>query len=281
MKSLRPIKLICIKAVYFFEAVFFKKNGFCPYCGSASHDLIFKKFAVVDICRCRNCALLWTNPIFKFPRAYDLLYTENDLVTNIPDNKRLKQLIQDDFRNTEKDYYGVFRYFIDRHAIKRALEFGCSWGYFLKQLSRQGVEAVGVEISDKRREFGRNVLGLRIESDLKGLCGDNESFDAIFCIHVLEHLSDISAIFKSFRSLLKPGGVLFLEVPDMAPEKMAPGFKWMGAMHPLGFTAEFFKRNLGPEGFEFEIHNGFFDLIGCPKGQHSDLVVVGFKKEKG
>ena len=46
-----------------------------------------------------------------------------------------------------------------------------------------------------------------------GLCLKDESVDAVFTQHCLEHLNDRDHIFHEIHRILKPGGVAFIKVP--------------------------------------------------------------------
>jgi radical SAM superfamily enzyme YgiQ (UPF0313 family)/SAM-dependent methyltransferase len=268
-----------IKSIFLFQAAFNKKEAFCPYCASNRQEVIFKKMGIIDVCRCPDCSLLWSRPLFDFPRFYDTLYREQDMVTNIPSDKELEALVKTRFRHTEKDYHFLIDYFKESRQVKKALDFGSSWGYFLRQMQDAGIESAGVEISDKRRSFGVSRLGVRMEKDIRAYAQNKEKFDAIFCIHSLEHLLNIRTIFDSFHQLLNKGGVLFIEVPKIELKDGKGNFESIGSIHPLGFTREFFMQNLSRKGFEPQVFDSYRDLIATCFNDQDTLIVVATKKE--
>jgi len=218
--------------------------------------------------------------MFRFRRFYDVLYQEKDLVTNIPSRIKLNKLMDTNFKDTEKDYLKLIEYFVKKYKVKKALEFGSSWGYFLYQLKLFNIESIGVEVSAKRREFGVRKLNVRIEKTLEDVLKEKEKFDIIFSIHTLEHLSDIKGIFKSFYNLLNERGMLFLEVPMLHSRNEAEHFERMGIVHPLGFSKEFFLKNLTREGFKTEVYEGYRDLIHDFRKEGDSLVVIGIKHKE-
>lgn len=270
-----------VKLLFLFQAAFYKKTTTCPYCSSSEQEIVFRKMGIIDVCRCLNCSLLWSKPIFHFPHFYDTLYREQDMVTNIPSKKNLEILVKTHFRHTEKDYHFLIAYFKETRGVKKALDFGSSWGYFLWQMQEAGIESAGVEISDRRRSFGIAHLGVRIEKDIQTFVDRKEKFDAIFCIHSLEHLLNIGTIFNSFHQLLNKGGMLFIEVPKIELKDGKGNFESIGSIHPLGFTREFFTQNLAREGFELEVFDNYRDLIADSVNNQNTLIVVASKKQEG
>jgi 2-polyprenyl-3-methyl-5-hydroxy-6-metoxy-1,4-benzoquinol methylase len=103
----------------------------------------------------------------------------------------------------------------------RLLDYGCGDGTFLGALQATGTSpaaAVGAEIdprivADCQRRFA-GVPGVRFV-DVASLSGDHEagSFDAIFCMEVLEHVEAPLPILAGFERLLKPRGTLVISVP--------------------------------------------------------------------
>ncbi|HEX5235830.1 MAG TPA: class I SAM-dependent methyltransferase [Silvibacterium sp.] len=134
----------------------------------------------------------------------------------------------------------------------KLLDYGCSWGYCTRQFIEAGYDAEGFEISEPRAQYGRGTLGLRITSDITDF--EDSSFDVIYTAHVLEHIPTPKATLNEFRRLLKPGGMLFLYVPNCGGKRARDqGVHWgpmMGEKHVLSLTAEFFLRNLPAHGFD-------------------------------
>lgn len=69
-----------------------------------------------------------------------------------------------------------------------------------------------------RKEWGAFPGNVRIGDIVKGLPGiETHSCDAVYCSHVLEHLSyaDLGTALANTYKILKPGGLFRLVVPDM------------------------------------------------------------------
>lgn len=96
--------------------------------------------------------------------------------------------------------------FVPRGA--KILEAGCGNGKTLSQLLGRGYDAVGIDISREALKFG----GRNLVSDARHLPFFKNSFDAVVCRFVLEHLYEeerIQAI-AEMRRVLRQNGLLFL-----------------------------------------------------------------------
>jgi 2-polyprenyl-3-methyl-5-hydroxy-6-metoxy-1,4-benzoquinol methylase len=100
------------------------------------------------------------------------------------------------------------------------LDYGCGPGFLLCELLKAGFSAGGADIS--LDVIGRNGPALGSQKNLLGLFAIDEllqegrTFDAIFLVEVVEHLYDeaLSATLRNCRTLLRPGGRLFITTPN-------------------------------------------------------------------
>lgn len=67
-----------------------------------------------------------------------------------------------------------------------------------------------------------NYQGIDIVSSAYDIPIDSDSFNAILCIQVLEHLDTPDRAFKEFHRILKPGGHIYLSAPLLAGEHQQP-----------------------------------------------------------
>jgi 2-polyprenyl-3-methyl-5-hydroxy-6-metoxy-1,4-benzoquinol methylase len=138
----------------------------------------------------------------------------------------------------------------------RLLDVGCSNGAYLAAMREKGWEVEGVEFDRDAVEYARNSRSLKVtqgdvENGLGQLAG--ASFDVVTVWHVLEHAFDPAAALKQIRRVLKPGGVLMLEVPNYA-SPLASLFKryWFPMdipRHLYQFTPGTMKMMLAKAGF--------------------------------
>jgi SAM-dependent methyltransferase len=74
------------------------------------------------------------------------------------------------------------------------------------------------------------------------------SFDLITCLHVLEHLNRPREALEKMADWLAPGGVLFVEVPNMEGYSTT-GFDRLHFAHTLGFSRDNLIHVLQQSGF--------------------------------
>lgn len=97
----------------------------------------------------------------------------------------------------------------------RLLEVGAASGWFVSAAAEAGYTAQGVEPSAAQaRAAGDRGLAVR-HGTLADLASGPETFDVVCAWHVLEHLPRPRDAVAQMRALLRPGGLLFLEVPNI------------------------------------------------------------------
>jgi glycine/sarcosine N-methyltransferase len=140
---------------------------------------------------------------------YDILAPEYDRMTD-----PAKRFIR------EKPYFHLL---VEKGNIRTALDAGCGTGFHSLLLARLGVKVTAMDVSQKMldqcgaqmRDAGMDVRMLRagfldIPASYSGL------FDGVFCMgNSLPHLSgdeELSLALKRFYDVLRPGGMLFLQI---------------------------------------------------------------------
>lgn len=97
----------------------------------------------------------------------------------------------------------------------RLLDVGCGDGRFLKLAQAAGWEVFGCDpdpvTATAAKENGIEIRqgGVEAFSDMLG------SFDVITMSHVIEHLHDPKGVSKEVYRLLKPGGIFWIETPNI------------------------------------------------------------------
>jgi len=114
------------------------------------------------------------------------------------------------------------------------LDLGCSSGSFLASMRSDSWSLYGVEMSANEaataeaRTAGKIVVGTVLDAPFPA-----ESFDAITCFDVLEHLYEPRRIMAKVSYWLKPGGVFYVQVPNIdSAEARVFGTYWHGLELP-------------------------------------------------
>ena len=103
-----------------------------------------------------------------------------------------------------------------RKTSRHVLDAGCGDGAFLVFLRRLGLRVSGVELAEAAAELARRrcpEADVRVGSLEEPLPFDDESFDAVWCTEVLEHLFHVHHALAELNRLIKPGGLLMLTTP--------------------------------------------------------------------
>lgn len=164
----------------------------------------------------------------------------------------------------------VAQMLIDRYGLKnkRIYEIGASNGVLLELLSEMGDNDVtGVEPSSK----------LCNDASERGITIHNAFFceqyardsrlpkqDCVVIRHVLEHIEELNDVIRGVSHILKPDGVLLIEVPDFAQTVQNRIYSNIFHEHQNYFTRETMNTLLSSHGFHSEesldadIHGGAF-----------------------
>lgn len=106
----------------------------------------------------------------------------------------------------------VIRHFGGKPAELKVLDLGMGWGRWCMFASAYGCETYGLEISPARIAFAR-AHGIRV-LDYDELAA--HQFNMINAEQVFEHLPDPLETLTMLRPRLRPGGLIWIAVPDGA-----------------------------------------------------------------
>ena len=99
---------------------------------------------------------------------------------------------------------------------RRLLDIGAGEGTLLAVATERGWHAEGIDVASDMVRHVRDTLGLPMQQGtLEQAMLTPCSFDAIVMNHVLEHVRDPGETLQRVASLLVPGGVLRIEVPNV------------------------------------------------------------------
>jgi SAM-dependent methyltransferase len=99
----------------------------------------------------------------------------------------------------------------------RVLDVGCASGRLLANLRDLGFQhVVGLDPSPACAATAARLYGIDVRTMTLGdMAASGERVDVAIMVGVLEHLRDLDSAFDQLRALLPPGGLLYVEVPDV------------------------------------------------------------------
>jgi len=223
----------------------------CDICGPAPQRTV-RPIGATRIVRCRRCGLGFLNP--RPSRDELARFYESDYYAS-----------EDPLQHGYEDYGGLSAIIEHMAGVKmrivrscvtegRLLDVGAAFGHFVREAIRAGFDARGIELSSHAARYAHEELGVPVtpgtiaEVDAPAGC-----FDAVTMWDMLEHAHDATAALASAARLLRPGGFIFLTVPDAAgfiPRCM--GARWFGFQkleHTYYFTPRTLKTLLERAGF--------------------------------
>jgi SAM-dependent methyltransferase len=129
----------------------------------------------------------------------------------------------------------ILRPFLARAPGERFLDIGCNTGFGVEAARELGFEATGVDVSGEAIEIARELYGRNrfIAGTAQDFAATGERFDAILCREVIEHMPEVHTFMTALKSLLRPGGVLWLTTPDAGHFRVPKKFpEWKEVIPP-------------------------------------------------
>lgn len=106
----------------------------------------------------------------------------------------------------------------------RVLDLGCGRGYWAGKAARAGGEVTAYDVKPQRIERARvrypSVRFVQGSAEETGL--DDESFDVVLLLSVLEHTADPELVLAEIARVLRPGGRLALTTDTFDDERWRP-----------------------------------------------------------
>ncbi len=179
----------------------------CPNCPDSPVRQVFIAPAGGKIVQCSRCGLQCAEDYPEIESADTEIYGSDYFRASLEEQERRMRIFDQLVAEVESE--------IGRKG--RLLDVGCGEGTLLLAAVQRGWEAEGTEIASVMVHHMREKFGLTIHQGvLEDLDLPPHSFDAIIMNHVLEHVSDPRITLEKIAELLNPGGVVRIEVPNLA-----------------------------------------------------------------
>jgi GT2 family glycosyltransferase/2-polyprenyl-3-methyl-5-hydroxy-6-metoxy-1,4-benzoquinol methylase/glycosyltransferase involved in cell wall biosynthesis len=152
-------------------------------------------------------------------------------------------------------------------SSKEILDVGCGAGAKIPRLLERG-KVTGIDISDEAIGTARRLYpdATFIKMDAETLDFPDSHFDEIHCYDVLEHVDRLDIVLENLHRVLKEGGLLYVEVPNVRAEEFLVEFdkKFMDRSgHKNRLSLEEWIAHLNKHRFEIRSIRGtrFYDLL--------------------
>lgn len=196
---------------------------------------------VYEISQCSRCGLLFQRYVLN-DAGQAALY--GDWVDNPKSLKKKRHAKSKLYRQYAGQLETISRLLTRSPGQVDILEFGMGWGYWSRMAKAFGYRVRGLELSPERVEHARE-LGIEV---IHQLPAPGPAFDFIYANQVFEHLEAPLQTLTELTQRLKPGGIVYIRVPDARGIEQALGKKgWqetMDAIHPLEHINAFTRRSL-------------------------------------
>jgi 2-polyprenyl-3-methyl-5-hydroxy-6-metoxy-1,4-benzoquinol methylase len=191
----------------------------CPVC---RHNKFEVKLSVKDytvsnetfnIAECQNCSLRFTQ---KIPDETQIgRYYQSEEYISHTDSK--KGLFNNVYQLVRGFALGSKRKLVEKYNTtqqKNLLDYGCGTGAFLNEMKLNGWAVTGIEPDPGAAQKAMELTSSEVKDPSALDSIEPSSFDAITLWHVLEHVHTLNETLDKLKLALKPGGYLFIAVPN-------------------------------------------------------------------
>ena len=195
-------------------------NRFCPVCGCEQNNLLYEL--------CSNMAILGGGfPAVKSRNVVcsdcgcvfvDADFSQCDFSKYYSDTSMPIDYFKMFGKNESIDYYEEILSTFSRYLSpqSRIIEIGCGTGDFLVFLKNNGYsDVIGIDVSKKCIEQAKQKQVNCYIADIADVNFDSDHrYDVVILSHTLEHILDSGLCIENVKKLMKPNGLLYIEVPD-------------------------------------------------------------------
>jgi len=227
----------------------------CCVCGNKdpnAFQLKYQKerFAVVT---CNVCSLHFIPPYYRKRIEYTQ-YKNADVTSAVRAGNNWVKIQRHKLR---------FKFIQKFIKSGKLFDLGAGWGHFMLAGKELGYDVYGVEISEQPYLYCVNDLKLPVDHIDFFEMDESKQFDVITMWDVLEHIDKADDFVAKCSKLTKPGGYLFLQVPQIDSyfaKRHKDNWKMMGLDHVNYFGKETITKILANNGYEVVKIKSSFEL---------------------
>lgn len=256
-------------------------NRPCPVCGNTTGELLHvQRFAdtddlgtsrSVDIVSCSRCACGFSdlnNSQADLDKAYEehSKYADMSVFAEVNDENPMQAESPWDLDRLTRTAAWLATNVPSRSL--RILDAGCATGTLIGLLQRyEFSDLVGLDPSPLAT--ATTAHHYNVPTITGSFCSPPESigeFDVVILSHVLEHIADVKSAADGLASMVKPEGLVYLEVPDAVryQDFLVAPYHDFNNEHINHFSLHCLDHMLGSRGFE-RISGGSKEVPIAPK----------------
>jgi len=231
----------------------------CPVCDSLRSRYINRKGNVCYL-ECQRCKAVFTDQEVGVENNPDSYYAGFKTEAYANGQKNCGKILHAQYFNEEEN---------SRGKLQKVLDIGCGVAHTLAQMQELGWITMGLDFSDDAIAENKKLypeLTRIYKADVMELEG--ATFNLIWMNNVLEHIHNPRPLLNKLWELLKDGGILSVQIPDLDNwRRLLYMGKWEGVntsyagehsilydrktliwmMQEHGFNSPVIERNPGPE----------------------------------
>ena len=165
----------------------------CEICGASASK--YHKMNNINIYKCPNCNFIFSDRDSEIEFSY-----ETDLYVDLAENEV-----------ANREFYARARFKLLKKYQKNIasiLDVGCSSGIFLNAIKSKVQRCKGNDLSKKAVELARTK---ELDVELKSIYDEDNSYDAITLVEVIEHISDLNLLLTKIYELLNNDGIFYFQ----------------------------------------------------------------------
>lgn len=232
----------------------------CPLCGRDDTEVLYRKGdlnkGLINVI-CKNCSLAYINPRPPLSEYLDF-HKESFLKEGhgLTEVSQFEKKQKSNFKMKSKVFLFLKDFIDDGNCV---LDIGCGFGTLLHILRRNkqchiyGIELSDLDVRAAKQYYNLDILNIDFDAFADQPENKNK-FDIVILHHTFEHFPDPLEKLEKIKKILKPGGKLYIGLPNIMNIKKRPEiFFQIG--HPFSYSPHSLQKILYRAGFKVIKYN--------------------------